>query len=389
MPWIRRALSVLTGFALVAALVYGFLPEPVPAEFATVSHGPLRVTIDAEAVTRVRESFVVRAPLAAHMERLPLKPGAHLAPGDLLTRLRGLGPLLDARGVEQAEAGVLAAEAGVRQAEAAVAGAAAEHEFAGAESARARRLLAAKMIAPEAADAAATRHKAARATLDAATFAAEAARFQLQVARAALGTDGAHETLELRSPVAGQVLRVARESEGTVAPGEPLIEIGDLGGLEIVADLLSQDAVRVRSGMSVQIERWGGPTLTGRVRTIEPGGFTHISALGVEEQRVNVLIDITEEPQRFESLGDGFRVEVRVILLEIADALRVPLAAVFRVADGDAVFVADNRTAVLRRVELGARTGMEAEVRDGLREGERVVIHPSDLIRDGMALRER
>lgn len=388
MPWLRRGLYALVAATVLALLVYGFLPEPAPAEFATVARGTLHVAVEAEAVTRVRDRFVIHAPLAAHMERLPFKVGAEVTAGQRLTRLRGLRPLLDARAVEQAQAAILAAKASVQQAEAALDGAQADSAYAASEHARARKLFASKLIAQEAADAAATRAKTAAAALRSATFAVEAARFQLRVAQAALAADDEDEELELHAPVAGRILRVWRESAGTVAPGEPLLEIGDPAAIEIVADLLSQDAVRVRPDMRVVIERWGGPPLSGRVREIEPAGFTRISALGVEEQRVNVLIDFADDAASH-FLGDAFRVEVRVLLVEMDDVLRVPLSAVFRTAAGEAVFVAERGTAQLRPVELGARSGIEAEVRAGLVEGEQVIIHPSDQIRDRAAVRAR
>lgn len=391
MSWLRRGLYPLIGLILAGVVFYGFRPDPVPSDIATIQRGTLQIIVEAEAVTRVRESFVVYAPVAAHMERLPYKPGAHVEPGQLLTALHGLGAVLDARARGHAEASIRAAQAALGQAEAQRAGAAADVEFARNEDQRARRLLARKMIAPEAAEAAATRFRAAEAAFEAAGFARDAARFQREMAEAALSGSEQHESREVRSPVAGQVLRVLRESAGTVAPGEPLLEIGDVAGLEIVADLLSQDAVRVRPGMRVSVERWGGEPLAGRVRAIEPGGFTHISALGVEEQRVNVIIDLDESRERWQTLGDGFRVEVRILIQEVEEAIRVPLAALFRTAtlEGDAVFVLDDGKARLRSVVVGARSGLEGEVIEGLQEGDQVVIHPSEKVRDGVAVVQR
>lgn len=391
MSWFRRGLYPLIGLILAVAVFYGFRPDPVPSDIISVQRGTLQITVEAEAVTRVRESFVVYSPVAAHMERLAFKPGAPVEPGQRLTALHGIGAVLDARARTHAEASIRAAEAALGQAEAQRSGAAADVEFARNEHQRAQRLLARKMIAPEAAEAAATRYRASEAAFAAAGFAADAARFQLEMATSALTLSERHESREVHSPVAGQVLRVLRESAGTVAPGEPLLEIGDVAALEVVADLLSQDAVRVRPGMHVSVERWGGEPLAGRVRSIEPGGFTHISALGVEEQRVNVLIDLDESRDRWPTLGDGFRVEVRILIHEVKQALRVPLAALFRIAtlDGDAVFVVEDGRAHLRSVLVGARSGLEGEVIEGLQDGDQVVIHPSEKVRDGVAVVQR
>jgi len=240
-------------------------------------------------------------------------------------------------------------------------------------------------------DAARARKESADATLRSARFRHRAARHDVEMAQAALVTHGEAGTdgLALVAPVSGRVLRVFRDSAGTVAPGEPLLEIGDPASLEVVADLLSRDAVRTRAGMPVRLERWGGEMVRGRVRHVEPSGFTKLSALGVEEQRVNVIIDITDPPGQWEALGDQFRVEVRIVVTERPNTLKVPAGAVFNTPDGPAVFtVADDR-AVLQHIRTGVRTGPEVEIMAGLAEGARVIVHPSDDVSHGTAVTVR
>jgi HlyD family secretion protein len=210
---------------------------------------------------------------------------------------------------------------------------------------------------------------------------------ELELARAALvsGNEGAVLTaIEIKSPVDGRVLRVHRESAGTVAPGEPLIEVGDPAAIEVVADLLSRDAARVRAGMSVRLERWGGDeALKGKVRVVESSGFTKISALGVEEQRVNVLIDITDPYEKWQALGDGYRVEARVILSERVSTLKAPAGAVFNTPEGAALFKAVEGKAARTLVKTGVRTGPEVEIVSGASEGDVVIVHPGDNVADG------
>jgi HlyD family secretion protein len=198
------------------------------------------------------------------------------------------------------------------------------------------------------------------------------------------------ECVTVYSPVSGNVLRIATESEGVVPSGTPLVEVGNPEQLEVVVDLLSADAVRVEAGQRVIIESWGGDQpLAGAVRRVEPFGFTKVSALGIEEQRVNVVIDITEPRERWQRLGHGYRVEPRIVLWEATDILRVPLSALFRQGDRWAVFVERNRRAVLQEVEIGQGNGLEAEVRSGLVQGDRVVLHPGDRVSPGARLAER
>jgi HlyD family secretion protein len=393
MKWLKRALLIGFGVAVLAAIVYGFLPRPQVVELATASRGDLQVTIDEEGRTRVKDRFTLFAPVPGNLARITLRAGDAVTAGQTLATLHpfALAPL-DARARAESGARVEAASARLESAAAAVTAAHAQHEFAAGEHARLQRLLPDR-ISQEAVDAARTRETSAAAALQSARFQQRASEFELQMARAALidrDDHGARDALEIHAPVSGAVLRVMRESEGAVAAGEPLIEIGDLASLEVIADLLSRQAVRVRPGMNALIERWGGEgALRGRVRLVEPSGFTKISALGVEEQRVNLLLDFEDGQEGRQDLGDGFRVELRIIISERHNALKVPAGAAFSVPGGHAVFAVESGRARQRRVRIGERTGLEVEVLDGLKEGERVIVHPADSITDGVAVTTR
>jgi HlyD family secretion protein len=391
MKWVKRAAMAIVALAILCAIAYGFIPKPVPSEFATVVRGDLRATIDVDARTRVKDRFTIHAPLAGDLTRITLKAGDALQAGDPIAVLQPLPPpLLDARARAQAEAAVKAAQAGLSQAEAGVTSAAAQLDLAAREHTRVKELLKGRHVSVEQVDIARTREEAAQAALESANFARDAAGFQLEMARAALredAEDGAGVSIE--SPVAGSVLRVFRQSEGPVAPGEVLIEIGNPGSLEVVADLLSTDAVRVHKGMKVSIERWGGDALEGTVRLVEPFGFTKFSALGVEEQRVNVIIDFNGPPDAYARLGDGYRVEARVVMSERKGVLKVPEGALFNTPEGPALFVVVDDRALVRNVQVGTRSGTEAEVLSAVNAGDTVIVHPSDEIEHGKRVEQR
>ena len=379
--------------AILVLLMLSLRPQPVAVDLATVERGTLQVTVEDEGQTRVRERFVVSAPVAGRLLRIELEPGDPAVAGETLLALFQPAPL-DARSRAEAEAGIRAAEAGLGAARAEHQRVEAELAFARADVERVRRLASEEIVARERLDEAetvlASRQEAARA----AAFSADRARGELERARAALLAAGTSSdtlgAIELLSPVDGVVLVRRRESEATVLAGEPLLELGDPASLEIVTDLLSSDAVQVRPGQRAIVEHWGGEgSLNGRVRLVEPYGFTKISALGVEEQRVNVVIDLTDPRQEWEALGDGYRVEVRVVLWEGEDLLEVPMSSVFRVADGWAVWQAVDGRARLARVELGARNGLEAELLDGLAAGDAVILHPSEAIAEGVRVEPR
>ncbi len=390
-----RNLAML-GFALLFLLFVAFALKPAkqPVDAAEVGRGPLQVSIDEEGETRVRDRYVVSSPLAARILRIELEPGDPVAANStVVATLRPADPtLLDTRTQAEAAARIRAAEASVATTRAERDRAAAEVRYADADLARIAKLQGEAIVSKEQLDAASLRADTRKEAHRAADFAVRTAQHQLELARAALRPEGPDRLapLEIRSPIDGVVLRRLRESEAVVAPGEALLELGAPGEIEIVSDLLSTDAVKIRPGTRVLIEQWGGEApLEGQVRRVEPSGFTKISALGVEEQRVNVIVDIVSPAEQWQNLGDGYRVEVRILIWEKADVLKVPTSALFRRGESWAVFVVADDKAAERTVELGQRNGLEAEVLGGLSGGERVVLHPGDQIHDGVGVEVR
>ncbi len=393
--WLRRLVWLLASAVGVVLIALAMRPQPVPVDLASAQRGPLEVTVDEEGETRVRERYVVSAPLAGRVLRIELEPGDPVvAEETILAIFQPAEPvLLDARSRAEAAARVQAMRAAVSRAQAERDGAAAELEYRQAELRRFQRLAAEGVVSGEALDAAQIGARTAEESLKAAESALRNTRYELEVARAALIEDGpgtAGRTLELRSPVDGAVLKRLRESEAIVAAGEPLLEVGDPRQLEIIADFLSTDAVKIRPGQAVYVEQWGGEgSLAGRVRRVEPSGFMKVSALGVEEQRVNVILDLVEPAERWQALGDGYRVEVRVLVWQADDALKVPTSSLFRDGDAWAVLTVQAGQARKVRLELGQHNGREAEVRSGLTAGQEVVIHPGDRVADGIKVTAR
>ena len=384
---------------LALALAWLFRPAAVPVDLITIDRGPLTVSVSDEGETRVRDMYVVSAPVPGRMRRIELEVGdAVVADQTLVARIEPSDPsFLDVRSEAEARASADAAAAGRTHAEAQVRRAQAELEFAQAELQRMRALARSHTVSENDLDSAERRAKTADAALAEARAQRAVRESEYQVARARLLTPASKRTpaadcdcVSVYSPVSGTVLRVVTESEGVVGSGAPLVEVGDPDRLEVVVDLLSADAVRVQSGQRVIIEAWGGERpLDGVVRRVEPFGFTKVSALGIEEQRVNVVIDITAPRDQWQRLGHGYRVEPRIVLWESNDVLRVPLSALFRQGDQWAVFVARNGRAELRPVEIGQGNGLEAELRAGLEAGERVVLHPGDRVSPGARLAQR
>lgn len=391
---LKQLLAVIVALLALASLIYAFLPQPVSVDLAAVTRGPLEVTISGEGKTRVKEVYVVSAPVAGRTLRLQVHAGDSVVGGE--TELAVLQPaepqFLDVRTRAEAEARVQAAEAAKSLAEARLARARAELEFAEADLRRARILAAKDNI---------SRRELERAQLNVRTRSAEVATeeaavsqaaYELETARAALVQPGAAGEatgccVRVVAPTSGSVLRVLAESETVVAAGTPLLEIGDPRELEIVVDLLSTDAVQVQPGATVFIEHWGGSAgLEGRVRLVEPFGFTKVSALGIEEQRVNVIIDLVDPPEARRELGHGFRVEARIVVWQAPDVLQVPVSALFRAGDSWAVFVVADGRAQLRRVTLGRRNSLTAEVAGGLAAGDAVILHPTDKVAEGVRI---
>ena len=398
---LRRGFWLVFFVAVVlAGLLYAFWPQPVQVDTATIARGAMEVTIDGEGRTRVRDVYVVSAPVPGRVQRIESRSGDEVSAGKtLLAIVRPTDPtFLDRRARAQAEASIKTAEAGFALARAERSRARAELDFASAELVRARKLAERGNLSQRNLDKAVLAERTARAALATAAAGLTMRSYELETARAALIQPGSGEDVsdnaaccvEVFSPVDGRVLRVLHESEAVVAAGTPLLEIGDPGDLEIVADLLSSDAVRVTEGAPVSIEDWGGgDLLSGRVRRIEPSGFTKISALGIEEQRVNVIVDFTQERSRRVRLGHGYRVEVRIAVWRGVDVLRLPLGALFRTNEDWAVFAIVDGVAATRTVRIGHRNNHVAEIVGGLAEGDVVILHPGDQIADGVRVAAR
>ncbi len=394
----RWALWGLAGVAAAGLLVYAFAPRPVEVETATVTRGAFRKTVDEDGRTRVRDRYVVSAPVPGRLLRVDLKAGAPIARDALLARLVPAPPApLDARTEQEyreraggAEASQLRAKANLERADVALA-------QAKADEARAAQLASQGFASRQALDNAQREVELRTKELAAARFDEDAAVHQLAMARAALaryrqdaGGKAGGDVWEIRSPVAGTVLRVIQESEAPVSAGAPIVEIGDPRELEIVVDVLTADAGAISPGAPVELDHGGGaPLATGRVRLVEPSAFTKVSALGVEEQRVNVVIDFAEPPSAWGNVGDGHRVDARIGIETRADALLVPNGALFRQGDRWAVFVVETGRARARPVELGPRNGLVGVVLQGLAASEQVIVYPSDAVRDGVRISVR
>ena len=389
--WLKIALGVA---AVVAIGVWAFMPSAVPVDIVTVARGDIEVTVNEEGRTRVRDRFVVSAPLPGRMERIELEPGDAVVAGKTaVAHFRPTPPaLLDVRTRAELEARARAAESAVGGARAERDRIQAELTFAQSELQRAQKLVEERVIASREIEAAQRQAETLQRALQSAEFAIRTSEHQLELARASLmqsrGSSAA--AIPLYSPVDGVILRVLQESAAVVPTGQPLVEIGDVRDLEIVSDLLSNAAVRVKAGQPVRIEQWGGDTpLQGRVRRVEPSGFTKISALGVEEQRVNTIIDFVGPPDARAGVGDGYRVEVRVIVDARSNVLVVPTSSLIRSGDEWAVFVVDSGQAARRVIQLGQRNGLSAEVTGGLSENDRIIVYPSDAVADGVRVTPR
>ena len=394
----RRIGLILLTLAIVTALVYGFWPRPLWVEAAAVARRPLRVTVEAEGKTRIRDRYVLSAPVAGYLRRIEWEVGDAIRQGQPLATIDPLpSEVLDPRRQAQAEARVAASEASLQAARETMAATQAEADYAKLESERMTALCKQKCVVTEAErDRAESRARQTQAQLRSARFAVEVARHEVEAAQTALRHSAAQpggaarESVILRAPVDGQVLARPRESEGIVAAGTPLLEVGDPRALEVAVDVLSPDAVRIRPGTPVVLERWGGEhPLEGVTRTVEPVGFTKLSALGVEEQRVWVIADLRSPAEAWSRLGEGYRVEASFIVWQGEQVLQIPASALFRRGEGWAVFVVENGQARRRAVEIGQRGGLSVEIRSGLTEGEWVVTHPDDALQEGVAVRIR
>ena len=393
---IRRILTIAFLLAIAAVIAMAFVPKPVVVEIVEVHRGPMQVTVDEEGQTRVRQRFVVSAPLAGRLHRIELEDGDQVDKDQ--TVLAVIAPndptMLDARARAEAEARVRQAEAAVQRAEALRSRARAFLEFATWERQRIAGAYERTGVSRHEFEAAMTAEQVAQQELRSEEFGHEMATFELEQARAVLLRASAEqpgdavELFEIRAPITGRVFRVLQKSADVVQPGTPLIELGDPANLEIVIDVLSTDAVKIRPGAPVNIERWGGDKpLRGTVRLVEPSGFTKISALGVDEQRVNVVVDFQTPSEETISFGDGYRIEGRIVIWQVDDVVKAPTSALFRNQNEWSVFVCENGRATQRRVQVGQQNAMEGEILDGLAPGDMVILHPTDRIQPGSRVR--
>nr|WP_251068100.1 HlyD family efflux transporter periplasmic adaptor subunit [Marinobacter sp. C7] len=384
----------------VGAVTITLRPDPVWVDLATVSRGPLEVVITEEGKTRVKDRYLISAPVSGYLHRVMLEVGDNVNAGQVLTEVDPMpSAILDARSRAEAEAKVESARSALNSARQKVSAAEAEARFAQQEFERLKslgdrnenRFVSAEQL--EQARAAADR---ARAILRSARFDEEVMAHELAAARtrlevSAARTDGQHpkERVVVSSPVNGAVLSVARKSEGVIQGGNPIVEVGDPRALEVVIEVLSFDAVKLQPEMAVRFDGWGGPELEGVVRRVEPVGFEDISALGVEEQRVQVVADIVSPIEQWQSLGDGYRVDATFVLWSAEDVLSTPSSAIFSSRGQAYVFVALDDIVHRQEVETGQSNGLQTEILDGLSPGDLVVRHPDRQLEDGVRIRTR
>lgn len=387
-----RKHPVIVAIAVLIAglLTWGFWPQPVYVEAIEAERAPLTITIEEEGRTRVVDRYVISAPVDGVTCRQQLDVGDDVTQGQVLLGITPLeSQVLDPRSRAQTQAQVAAAESALHAAEQQAEAAQAAARLAVIEHRRLKPLVEKGVISVDEFDKAATQVQTTAASKRSADFQVEVARYELKAARTVLeytaaGKAEPAERIPVVSPIDGKVLKVVRECEGPVRTGDNLLEVGDPKVLEVEVDVLSADAVKIKPGMRVLFERWGGEApLEGIVRIIEPVGFTKISALGVEEQRVLIISDFTSPAEQWQRVGDGYRVEAKFILWHEDDVLQVPASSLFRYRDGWAVFVIENQHAKRRAVKVGQRNGLVAQILEGISEGEQVVNHPGDDIEDG------
>ena len=387
---VKRISTVLI-LVVVGILVFdAFRPKPLPVDTARATRGPLQVTIDEDGQTRAHDRFTLTAPVAGVISRIELHEGDAVAADTVIAVIQPLP--VSSREEAEIRARIASAKALKREADQQIARAETAHQQARRDLARAETLVKQDIIPRVQLEEAQSKEATLAKEVEAAKERATAAAAEVKGAEAGLISLGSErkeksKAAPIRAPVDGKILRILEKSEGVVASGTPIVVLSNTNRIEIVADLLSTDAVKVRPGASVSVENWGGAkALRARIRTVEPFGFTKVSALGIEEQRVNVIADFIDPPA---NLGDGYRVDVRVVIWESADVLKVPASALFRVGQDWNVFVIEGGLARSRRVEVDHRNVLDAEIKSGLQEGEQVVLHPSNDIKDGVSLKPR
>lgn len=390
--------SLLLGVLLIALVIGGYLwwhPAAIEVELATAKLGPLRVSVQEDGKTRIREKYTVSTPVAGRVSRIELNPGDYCTEQTLLAVILPSNPtMLDARSRAEARARVQAAESALQRAKSSQQQAQINFELSQSKFARVQSLLPSQAIAASDFDIAQAELSASRQAIQTAQFEEEIAMYELEMAQAGVrqfaaeDSDSAAEPFEIFSPIQGRVLRVLQESSAVVSAGTPLIELGDPSNLEIEVDVLSSDAVRIKPGSELTIEHWGGGSpLKGYVRVIEPAAFTKVSSLGVEEQRVNIIADFDEPPDRLQSLGDGYRVEASITVEQLNQALQIPNSALFRYQRQWHVLTVVEDRAHLQPVTLGVQSDTDSQIVSGLQPGDAVIVYPSDAIKPDTPVR--
>ena len=389
-----RTLPWVGGGLLAVLIIIGLWPKPLPVEIATAVRGPLRVTVNEEGMTRLKHRYMVSAPVAGLLKRINLKPGMEIEAGKTVLAVLDTraADLLDARTQAQAEAQVQAAEAALAQVTAQQKSAVAAAALARKNFERIQKLHTAGSVSQQEFDAAELNDTRAAQDERAAGFALQVAEYELKQARAllarGLGDASSNEPLVITAPISGKILKVFQESERVVSAGFPLLEVGDTFDIEARIEVLSRDAVVIKPGAEVTLHKWGGDQpLRGMVRVVEPAAFTKISALGVEEQRVYVMVDFLAPPEERSALGDSYRVEADIVVWSGESVLKVPAGALFQRGHEWLTYVVEGGRARLRPVSVGPGNGLEAEVTSGIAEGDRVVVYPGDTLRDGVRVR--
>lgn len=393
--WRRRIFIISIVVIVIALLVYGFLPKTREVDIVSVTRGPLQITIEEEGRTRLKDRFTISAPTAGYMRRIHVKVGDTVKKGQVVAVLEPLrSQALDPRSRAAAEAAAASAEASLKAAMEREKVTTADAAYLEQRQERLKALYDKGSIAKDQFDQINSEAQKARALQRSAAAEVNVAKSEQERAKVTLrnfsSVKGDGNTVSVASPVHGVVFRIYRESEGAVNIGEPLIDTGDAGNLEVRVEVLSSDAVKIKKGTQVLFKRWGNDEpLTGRVRLIEPAGFTKVSSLGVEEQRVLVLADITSPREKWNVLGDGFRMEAHFIIWEDENILQIPASALFRSGKDWAVFVADNGRARKRVVEIGQRSSLAAQIFSGLKESEQIIAYPDDSISEGTKIKQR
>lgn len=390
LPGRAQTIGIALAAAAAGLLFWVLAPRPLDVETAAVRRGPIADAVADQGVMRVREAFVVAAPVAGRLERVRYKVGDRVAQGDSIAHIRPMAAdFLDPRSQAQARAAITVAQAALAAAQAEVRSAAARRELADRDLARAQSLAARGIASKQALENAQLGANTARSAEQAASARARAHNADLAAARAALmgpASQGGAE-LMIPAPASGVITRVFQESERPLVSGAPILEIGDRGGLEAAIEFLSQDAVRIREGQAAEIFDWGGAPLAAVVRRVEPQAFTKVSALGVEEQRVLVLLQLSAPTGQWQGLGAGYRVWGRVFLRKTPQAILAPIGALVRSGQQWAVFAVVHGRAELKLITAGAMDDRNVEVQQGLQPGDIVIVYPSDRVRDGTPVR--